>query len=120
MAEDGAFYAIKRVNMAEADQETVRSYQEEIKLLTRLQKYSCIIGLVDHEYVPGAEFMFIVLEFGEIDLARILAKYPVKKKSKKEGNEKKKQNKNRSFVFVFERNKKTKHIETEKKKKTTE
>jgi len=76
MAEDGSFYAIKRVNMTDADADTLASYRQEIQLLQRLQKYEHVIQLIDFQYQPEAEYMFIILEYGEIDLARILARYP--------------------------------------------
>lgn len=52
MAEDGSFYAIKRVNMTDCDADTLTSYRQEIQLLQRLKKYDHVIQLVDFQYQP--------------------------------------------------------------------
>lgn len=63
--------------MAEADASTRQSFIEEIELLKRLQKYERIIQLIDYEYNESAEFLHIILEFAEVDLARTLADFKV-------------------------------------------
>lgn len=77
MTEDGTIYALKRVNMAGIDGSTQADYLAEIELLRRLQQYQCIIRLVDHQFETDSEFLFIVLEYGEIDLARLLDPFKV-------------------------------------------
>eukprot|EP01127_Copromyxa_protea_P015212 TRINITY_DN4338_c0_g1_i1.p1 TRINITY_DN4338_c0_g1~~TRINITY_DN4338_c0_g1_i1.p1 ORF type:complete len:259 (-),score=34.09 TRINITY_DN4338_c0_g1_i1:289-1065(-) len=77
MDESKTVYAIKRMKMSNIDAATRATYLEEIKLLERLQKYEAVIRLVDHEAnsFSGKEFLYIVLEYAEIDMASLLSRY---------------------------------------------
>lgn len=70
-------YAIKRVALDKTDPETMSSYMNEIALLRRLDGNSRIIKLIDSEIKsgPGGSkgHLLMVLECGEIDLARLLS-----------------------------------------------
>src|SRR6266550_4771074 len=70
-------YAIKRVSLDKTDAETMSGYMNEIALLKRLEGNSRIIRLIDSEVKagPGGSkgHLLLVMECGEIDLARLLA-----------------------------------------------
>ncbi|KAK7682366.1 hypothetical protein QCA50_014571 [Cerrena zonata] len=69
-------FAIKRVSLDKTDAETMSGYMNEISLLKRLEGNSRIIRLVDSEVKagPGGSkgALMLVMECGEIDLARLL------------------------------------------------
>ena len=69
-------YAIKRVSLDKTDSETMSGYMNEIALLKRLDGNSRIIRLIDSEVKggPGGNkgHLLLVMECGEIDLARLL------------------------------------------------
>ncbi|KAK2465247.1 hypothetical protein APHAL10511_002601 [Amanita phalloides] len=69
-------YAIKRVSLDKTDSDTMSSYMNEIALLKRLEGNSRIIRLIDSEVKagPGGSkgHLLLVMECGEIDLARLL------------------------------------------------
>ncbi|KAF8635910.1 hypothetical protein AX15_000088 [Amanita polypyramis BW_CC] len=69
-------YAIKRVSLDKTDSETMNGYMNEIALLKRLEGNSRIIRLIDSEVKagPGGSkgHLLLVMECGEIDLARLL------------------------------------------------
>ncbi|XP_056421922.1 dual specificity protein kinase TTK isoform X2 [Hyla sarda] len=60
-------YAVKYVNLEEADKQTIESYQNEISHLNKLQQHSDkIIRLYDYEITK--EHIYMVMECGNIDL----------------------------------------------------
>ncbi|KAM4042392.1 dual specificity protein kinase TTK isoform 2-T2 [Anomaloglossus baeobatrachus] len=66
-------YAIKYVNLEEADKQTIESYQNEISHLNKLQEHSDkIIRLYDYEITK--EHIYMVMECGNIDLNTWLRK----------------------------------------------
>ncbi|KAK4533817.1 hypothetical protein CCYA_CCYA19G4699 [Cyanidiococcus yangmingshanensis] len=65
-------YALKRVRIRKADRETFRSYCNEIALLQRLRGNDNIIQLIEAEIREHAGLIYLVMEYGEIDLARLL------------------------------------------------
>lgn len=63
---------MKRVNLADAEEIIVKSYQNEIALLQRLQKYpDRVVRLYDHEYVDRELALYVVMEKGDTDLASL-------------------------------------------------
>jgi serine/threonine-protein kinase TTK/MPS1 len=68
---------VKKVSLVDADASTRKSFLDEIDLLKRLQTYERIIKLIDYQYEENAEFLHIILEFAEIDLARTLEEFKV-------------------------------------------
>lgn len=78
LSEDGNIYAVKKVALENADASARQSFLDEIELLKRLQKYERIIKLIDFQYEANAEFLYIILEFAEIDLARTLEEFKVR------------------------------------------
>jgi len=73
---DSNIFAIKRVSLENSDAETLQGYMNEIALLNRLAGNSKIIRLIDSEVKLGTGntkgHLFLVMECGEIDLARLL------------------------------------------------
>jgi len=69
-------YAIKRVSLDKTDADTMSGYMNEIALLKRLEGNGRIIRLVDSELKSGLGgskgHLLLVMECGEIDLARLL------------------------------------------------
>lgn len=60
-------YAVKYVNLEEADPQTVESYVNEIEHLNRLQQYSDqIIKLYDYEITD--RYIYMLMECGNLDL----------------------------------------------------
>ncbi|KZT19538.1 Pkinase-domain-containing protein [Neolentinus lepideus HHB14362 ss-1] len=75
-------YALKRVTLDQTDAETMNGYMNEIALLKRLEGNNRIIRLIDSE-VKGASggskgVLHLVMECGEIDLARLLQEQQMK------------------------------------------
>lgn len=75
--QDGAIYALKRIQISSNDQEDAdavfHSYTNEIDLLKRLQGSSpYIIELVDHVINTAERSISMLLEPGDIDLAKLL------------------------------------------------
>uniref|UniRef100_A0A8C7FJV1 Ttk protein kinase n=1 Tax=Oncorhynchus kisutch TaxID=8019 RepID=A0A8C7FJV1_ONCKI len=61
-------FAVKYVNLEEADAQTVESYKNEIEHLNRLQQYSDqIIKLYDYEITNS--YIYILMECGNLDLS---------------------------------------------------
>ncbi|KFQ41030.1 Dual specificity protein kinase TTK, partial [Mesitornis unicolor] len=66
-------YAVKYVNLEEADQQTVESYKNEIAHLSKLQQHSDkIIRLYGYEITD--DYIYMVMECGNIDLNSWLKK----------------------------------------------
>ena len=67
-------FALKRVTLDKVDQDTMAGYMNEIALLKRLDGNQRIIRLFDSEVrgVSAKGQLHLVMECGEIDLARLL------------------------------------------------
>jgi len=74
MAPSRKIYALKRIRLAGRDAEAAAGFMDEIGLLTRLRGQPGIVQLVDAEVVPAEGLILMVLEYGDIDLARLLAR----------------------------------------------
>ncbi|KAJ3108549.1 Dual-specificity kinase, spindle pole body (SPB) duplication and spindle checkpoint function [Phlyctochytrium planicorne] len=74
MAEDGAIYALKKVKLKGQDSTAVTGFLNEIDLLNRLSGSEHIICLVDSEVNDMDGVIYMILEYGEIDLARLISK----------------------------------------------
>ncbi|KAI6656764.1 hypothetical protein LOD99_16067 [Oopsacas minuta] len=66
------FYALKSVNLEDIDQLQLDSYQNEILVLQNLRDNSHVIHLFDFEFSPINKKLYIVMECGQLDLARII------------------------------------------------
>ena len=69
-------FALKRVQLDKVDNDTMQGYLNEIALLKRLDGNQRIIRLFDSEVKPGSTgqkgLLFLLMEYGEIDLAKLL------------------------------------------------
>lgn len=76
MSHNNDLYAIKRVSLDRTDNEMMAGYMNEIALLKRLEGNNRIIRLIDSEVRAGPGgtkgHLLLVMECGEIDLARLL------------------------------------------------
>lgn len=77
MAPNCSILAIKRVNLIDQDQQSRASFLQEIELLSRLQEYPNIIQLIDSELESNGDYLDIVLEYAETDLAKLLSRHKV-------------------------------------------
>ena len=67
-------YALKRIRLQGREKETIAGFMDEIRLLQGLRGRDNIIQLVDAEVCKAEGLIYVVLEYGEIDLARLLSK----------------------------------------------
>lgn len=74
-------YAMKRIhlNKEQHDVSTMNGFLDEVKLLHRLRGKEHIVQLIAYEYIPSEMLLYIVLEYGEVDLARLLSRRREKK-----------------------------------------
>lgn len=73
---DGAVYALKRIEVrgdSEDSDEVLAGYANEISLLQRLKGSAHIIELVDHHIDRENRQLTLLLEAGDIDLAKLLS-----------------------------------------------
>eukprot|EP00891_Asterochloris_glomerata_P001090 jgi/Astpho2/1090/e_gw1.00019.25.1_t len=82
MAPTRKIYALKRIKLQGRDREAASGFIDEITLLQRLQGCQNIIQLIDAEVLQAEGTIYMVLEYGDIDLARLLAKH---EQARKEG-----------------------------------
>ncbi|KAK9828905.1 hypothetical protein WJX72_002702 [[Myrmecia] bisecta] len=75
MAPNRKIYALKRIKLQGRDAEAASGFIDEITLLQRLRNKQNIIQLVDAEVIQAEGLIYMVLEYGDIDLARLLAKH---------------------------------------------
>ncbi|XP_072355912.1 LOW QUALITY PROTEIN: dual specificity protein kinase Ttk [Scyliorhinus torazame] len=69
-------YAVKQVNLQDADDLAVAGYKDEIEYLKRLQQHSDkIIRLFDHEITEN--YIYMVMELGNVDLNTLLRRKKV-------------------------------------------
>ncbi|CAI5461802.1 unnamed protein product [Closterium sp. Yama58-4] len=71
VARDGQEFALKRIR---AEGGAMEEFKQEISILTRLRGHRGIIHLFDSAVCEGEQAIYLLLEFGEIDLAKKLAK----------------------------------------------
>ncbi|KAG8836945.1 Dual-specificity kinase, spindle pole body (SPB) duplication and spindle checkpoint function [Serendipita sp. 400] len=67
-------FALKKVELNAVDDESMRGYTEEIRLLKRLSGNKCVVSLIDDELRgKGSGTLYLVLELGETDFAKLLS-----------------------------------------------
>lgn len=74
MSSDRKIYALKRIKLEGKDPEATKGFMDEIKLLQRLKGKPSIIQIVDWEAQHSGSLLLVLLEYGEIDLASLLAR----------------------------------------------
>lgn len=74
MSNEGQVFALKRVNLKNLDDFTFNSYLNEIDLLQRFTDANCqhIIKLIDSEVNRQSGHLMILMEYGEVDLGKLL------------------------------------------------
>ena len=82
MAPNKKIFALKRIRLTGCDVEAANGFIDEIMLLTKLRGKSNIIQLIDSEVHRQLNMIFMVLEYGDIDLARLLQKQDANKKER--------------------------------------
>jgi len=73
MAENDKIFALKRVNLEDCNEETVRGYKGEIELLKRLENVDRVVRLFDWEVNEPKQSLSVLMEAGESDLNRVLS-----------------------------------------------
>ncbi|KAJ8120787.1 hypothetical protein ONZ43_g2589 [Nemania bipapillata] len=73
-ADNGHMFALKRVSIENADENTVKGYKGEIDLLKRLTKVERVITLFDYEMNDEKKVLSLLMEMGELDLYTLLKK----------------------------------------------
>ncbi|KAF4555399.1 Protein kinase domain-containing protein 28 [Elsinoe fawcettii] len=73
MAENQKLFALKRVKLAEADENAIAGYKGEIDLLQKLNDLDRVIRLYDYEVDDTRGILSVLMERGESDLNRVLS-----------------------------------------------
>lgn len=82
MAPNKKIFALKRIRLNGCDAEAASGFLDEITLLSKLRGKSNIIQLIDSEFHRQLNMIFMVLEYGDIDLARLLQKQEAARKER--------------------------------------
>lgn len=72
MAENYKMFALKRVNLEEADAASIIGYKGEIDLLRRLENVERVVRLFDYEINDEKGELKVLMEMGETDFNRML------------------------------------------------
>ncbi len=72
MAENFKIFAMKRVNLDEADVAAIAGYKGEIDLLRKLENEDRVIRLFDYEINEDKGFLYVLMEVGETDFNKTL------------------------------------------------
>ena len=75
MAPNKKIFALKRIRLNGRDEEAATGFLDEITLLARLKGKSNIIQLIDSEVHKRDGIIYMVLECGDIDLAKLLQRH---------------------------------------------
>eukprot|EP00798_Chlamydomonas_sp_ICE-L_P023347 gene23347-30598_t len=78
-------YGLKRVRLQNKDPEAIKGFIDEIALLKQLRNTPNIIQLIDAQVFREEGLIYMVLEYGDIDLARLLHNHEESRKSRAEG-----------------------------------
>ncbi|ORY86576.1 Pkinase-domain-containing protein [Neocallimastix californiae] len=74
LSQEGKILALKKIDINGSDKTAFQGYINEINLLNHLKNNSRIIQLMDSEINRDTNSIYMVMECGEIDLARLLQK----------------------------------------------
>ncbi|ORX40395.1 kinase-like protein [Piromyces finnis] len=74
LSQEGKILALKKIDINGSDKAAINGYVNEINLLNHLKNNSRIIQLVDAEINRETNSIYMVMECGEIDLAKLLQK----------------------------------------------
>lgn len=73
MAENDKMFALKKVNLEDCNEDTVRGYKGEIELLRALENEERVVRLFDFEVNEQKQSLSVLMEMGESDLNKVLA-----------------------------------------------
>ncbi|KAL9086953.1 MAG: hypothetical protein Q9159_003915 [Coniocarpon cinnabarinum] len=73
MAENDKMFALKKVNLEDCNEDSVRGYKGEIELLRKLENEERIVRLFDYEVNEQKQSLSVLMEMGESDLNKVLA-----------------------------------------------
>lgn len=83
MAPNKKIFALKRIRLNGRDTEAATGFLDEITLLTRLRGKPNIIQLIDSQVHQKDGIIYMVLECGDIDLARLLQRHEAARQERK-------------------------------------
>ncbi|KKZ68683.1 hypothetical protein EMCG_05718 [[Emmonsia] crescens] len=72
ITEHNVIFALKRVDLKNIDEATVRGFRSEIDLLKKLTKVDRVVDLRDWELDSGKQLLTLVMEFGHLDFETTL------------------------------------------------
>lgn len=72
MADNFKIFALKRVNLEEADAAAIAGYKGEIDLLNKLENVDRVIRLYDYEVNDEKQLLNLMMELGESDFNKML------------------------------------------------
>ena len=72
MAENYTIFALKRVNLEDADMASIAGYKGEIDLLRKLENVDRVIRLYDFEVKEDKQTLDVMMELGESDFNKML------------------------------------------------
>ncbi len=72
LAPDNQVMALKKVSLKNLDEATLNGYVNEIELLKKLGNAENIIRLIDAEFNKEHSNLYILMEYGEVDLCQLL------------------------------------------------
>ncbi|KAG4428769.1 hypothetical protein IFR05_015749 [Cadophora sp. M221] len=75
MSENFKIWALKKVSLADVDEQAVRGFKGEIDLLRKLSKVDRVVQLRDWEVNEAKQTLSVLMEFGEVDLDTILKRH---------------------------------------------
>ncbi|PHH78840.1 hypothetical protein CDD82_2819 [Ophiocordyceps australis] len=70
--DNGAWFALKRVSLENADELNIRGYKGEIDLLRKLSQVDRVIKLYDDEINAEKQVLSLIMEMGELDLNKMM------------------------------------------------
>ena len=73
MAENDKMFALKKVNLEDCNEDSVRGYKGEIDLLKKLENEERVVRLFDYEVNEQKQSLSVLMEMGESDLNKVLA-----------------------------------------------
>ncbi|KAI1739534.1 kinase-like protein [Xylaria scruposa] len=73
-ADNGTMFALKRVSIENADENTVRGYKGEIDLLKKLTNVERVITLFDYEMNDEKQVLSLLMEMGEVDFHKLISR----------------------------------------------
>ena len=73
MAENDKMFALKKVNLEDCNEDSIRGYKGEIELLKSLENEERVVRLFDYEVNEQKQSLSVLMEMGESDLNKVLA-----------------------------------------------